>query len=60
MGFVGQALNMLDRSVYLPLLKSTKREPSMWECIDEMNTLFGSSGTLNVACKVGRGNKIEK
>ena len=32
-------------------VKSTKCEPSMWEHVDEMNTMVGSSVTPNVTCK---------
>ncbi|KAH1264816.1 hypothetical protein GmHk_01G000652 [Glycine max] len=39
-------------------MKSTKHEPSMWECVDEMNHyMLGSSGTPSLACKFSRDNK---
>jgi len=41
-------------------VKSTKREPSMWECVNKMNTMVGSLGILTMARKGGQVNKKKK
>ena len=41
-------------------VKSVKCETSMWEQINEMNMMVGSSRTPSVACKVGHDNKKKK
>jgi len=41
-------------------MKSSKCEPSMWECVDEMNMMVGSSRTSSVAHKVGHHKKKTK
>ena len=41
----------------LKSVKSTKREPSMWEHVNDMNTMVDSLETPNVARKVGRDKK---
>ena len=39
---------------------SIKREPSMWEHVDEMNTMIGSSRTLSVAHKLAMKTRRQK
>ena len=41
-------------------VKSTKCKLSMWECVDEMNMMIGSSRTPSVARKVCCDNKRNK
>ena len=41
-------------------MKSTKCEPLMWEHVDEMNMIVGSSGTPSVACKGEHENKMKR